>query len=168
MSGVWPYRVFGSHIISVDTKYIFATTGQEANVDKNGWQEPQQQTTPRESIETKLHSRQNPHEDLRARARRKMEPWRCDPGAMQEKHCTDSQPAFLARGCSADLSRMGGQGTPGPAADSAGSPAEVPLWRTKMFGRERCSKTGCFLEAVLPVVAPAVALLSMLSLLAFS
>jgi hypothetical protein len=36
-----------------------------------------------------------------------------------------------------------------------------------MFGREQCSKAGCFLEAMLPVIAPAVALFSMLSLLAF-
>jgi hypothetical protein len=33
-----------------------------------------------------------------------------------------------------------------------------------MFASERCSKTGCFLEAALPIVAPAAALVSMLSI----
>jgi hypothetical protein len=36
---------------------------------------------------------------------------------------------------------------------------------TTMFEREECSRSGCFLEAALPLIAPAVALFSMLSLL---
>jgi hypothetical protein len=38
----------------------------------------------------------------------------------------------------------------------------------KMFARENCSKVGCFLEAALPVIAPSVALVWMLSIAAFS
>jgi hypothetical protein len=34
--------------------------------------------------------------------------------------------------------------------------------------RENCSKVGCFLQAALPVIAPAVALIWMLSLVAWS
>jgi hypothetical protein len=37
-----------------------------------------------------------------------------------------------------------------------------------MFASENCSKVGCLLEAALPVVAPAVALIWMLSIAAFS
>ena len=37
-----------------------------------------------------------------------------------------------------------------------------------MFANERCSKIGCFLEAALPIVAPVVALVSMLSIFAFA
>jgi len=37
-----------------------------------------------------------------------------------------------------------------------------------MFASENCSKIGCFLEAALPVIAPAVALVSMLSIFTFS
>jgi len=37
-----------------------------------------------------------------------------------------------------------------------------------MFARENCSKVGCFLEAALPVIAPSVALVWMLSIAAFS
>jgi hypothetical protein len=38
----------------------------------------------------------------------------------------------------------------------------------KMFAGENCSKVGCFLEAALPLIAPAVALIGMLSLVAWS
>ena len=38
----------------------------------------------------------------------------------------------------------------------------------EMFASENCSKVGCFLEAALPAVAPAVALISMLSIAALS
>jgi hypothetical protein len=41
-------------------------------------------------------------------------------------------------------------------------------WRVKMFAGEKCSKVGCFLEAALPVIAPSVALVLMLSIAAFS
>jgi hypothetical protein len=37
-----------------------------------------------------------------------------------------------------------------------------------MSASENCSKVGCFLEAALPVIAPAVALIWMLSLVAWS
>jgi hypothetical protein len=37
-----------------------------------------------------------------------------------------------------------------------------------MFASENCSKVGCFLEGALPVVAPAVALIWMLSIAAVS
>ncbi len=37
-----------------------------------------------------------------------------------------------------------------------------------MFARENCSKVGCFLEAVLPVLGPVVALIGLLSIAAFS
>jgi hypothetical protein len=37
-----------------------------------------------------------------------------------------------------------------------------------MFASENCSKIGCFLEAALPGVAPAVALIWMLSIAAFT
>jgi len=40
-------------------------------------------------------------------------------------------------------------------------------WRAKMFARENCSKVGCFLEAALPLAAPSVALVWMLSIAAF-
>jgi hypothetical protein len=56
---------------------------------------------------------------------------------------------------------------PTPPSES-GAAGGDPAWRTKMFARQECSKVGCFLEAALPVVAPAIALLSMLSLAAFS
>ena len=41
-----------------------------------------------------------------------------------------------------------------------------PKW--KMFASESCSKIGCFLEAALPVIGPAVALVWMLSIAAFA
>jgi hypothetical protein len=50
-------------------------------------------------------------------------------------------------------------------------PAHLPSfrqWRVKMFAGENCSKIGCFLEAALPVIAPSVALVWMLSIAAFS
>jgi hypothetical protein len=50
-------------------------------------------------------------------------------------------------------------------------PARLPSfrqWRVIMFARENCSKVGCFLEAALPVIAPSVALVWMLSIAAFS
>jgi len=51
----------------------------------------------------------------------------------------------------------------------AASPAMLgPQWRRKMFASESCSKVGCFLEAALPVIAPGVALVWMLSIAAFS
>jgi hypothetical protein len=37
-----------------------------------------------------------------------------------------------------------------------------------MFASERCSKIGCFLEAALPIVAPAVAVVSMLWILTYA
>ena len=37
-----------------------------------------------------------------------------------------------------------------------------------MVASESCSKVGCFLEAALPAIAPAVALVWMLSIAAFS
>jgi hypothetical protein len=37
-----------------------------------------------------------------------------------------------------------------------------------MFASESCSKFGCFLEAALPVIGPAVALVWMLSIAALS
>ena len=37
-----------------------------------------------------------------------------------------------------------------------------------MFAGENCSKIGCFLEAALPVIAPSVALVWMLSIAAIS
>jgi hypothetical protein len=37
-----------------------------------------------------------------------------------------------------------------------------------MFAGENCSKVGCFLEAALALIAPAVALIGMLSLVAWS
>jgi hypothetical protein len=37
-----------------------------------------------------------------------------------------------------------------------------------MFASEYCSKIGCLLEAALPVIAPAVALVSMLSILTYA
>jgi hypothetical protein len=47
------------------------------------------------------------------------------------------------------------------------NPEKLPV-ESKMFANERCSKIGCFLEAALPIVAPAVALVSMLSIFAFA
>jgi hypothetical protein len=38
----------------------------------------------------------------------------------------------------------------------------------KMFAAEHCSKVGCFLEAAMPGIAPAVALICMLSIAAFA
>lgn len=38
----------------------------------------------------------------------------------------------------------------------------------KMFATEHCSKVGCFLEAALPGIAPALALICMLSIAAFA
>jgi hypothetical protein len=38
---------------------------------------------------------------------------------------------------------------------------------SEMFASERCSKVGCFLEAALPAIAPAVALFWMLSIAVF-
>ena len=38
---------------------------------------------------------------------------------------------------------------------------------SEMFASESCSKVGCFLEAALPAIAPAVALFWMLSIAAF-
>jgi hypothetical protein len=38
----------------------------------------------------------------------------------------------------------------------------------EMFASESCSKVGCFLKAALPIIAPAVALVWMLSIAAFS
>jgi hypothetical protein len=37
-----------------------------------------------------------------------------------------------------------------------------------MFASENCSKVGCVLEGALPIIAPAVALIWMLSIAAFS
>ena len=37
-----------------------------------------------------------------------------------------------------------------------------------MFGSENCSKIGCFLEGALPVIAPVVALVWMLSITTFT
>ena len=37
-----------------------------------------------------------------------------------------------------------------------------------MFASESCSKVGCFLEGALPIIAPAIALVWMLSIAAFS
>jgi hypothetical protein len=37
-----------------------------------------------------------------------------------------------------------------------------------LFASENCSKVGCFLEGALPIIAPAVALIWMLSIAAFS
>ncbi len=37
-----------------------------------------------------------------------------------------------------------------------------------MFASESCSKVGCFLEAAMPAIAPAVALVWMLSIVALS
>ena len=52
---------------------------------------------------------------------------------------------------------------------ASGSPAgSSRQWRTKMFASESCSKVGCFLEAAMPAIAPAVALIWMLSIVAFS
>jgi|HubBroStandDraft_2_1064218.scaffolds.fasta_scaffold311292_2 hypothetical protein len=56
---------------------------------------------------------------------------------------------------------------PTPPSESEAAGGDPP-WRTKMFARQKCSKVGCFLEAALPIVAPAIGLLSMLSLAAFS
>jgi hypothetical protein len=39
---------------------------------------------------------------------------------------------------------------------------------SEMFAIENYSKVGCFLEAAMPAIAPAVALISMLSIVAFS
>jgi hypothetical protein len=39
---------------------------------------------------------------------------------------------------------------------------------SEMFASENCSKVGCFLEAAMPAIAPAVALISMISVVAFS
>lgn len=36
-----------------------------------------------------------------------------------------------------------------------------------MFATERCAKIGCFLKAALPIVAPAIALVSILSIAIF-
>src|SRR5260370_376025 len=47
------------------------------------------------------------------------------------------------------------------------NPEKLPV-ESKMFANERCSKIGCFLEGALPVIAPAVALVSMLSIFAFA
>lgn len=44
----------------------------------------------------------------------------------------------------------------------------IPPMETKMFASESCSKIGCFLEAALPVIGPAVALVWMLSIAASS
>jgi hypothetical protein len=43
-----------------------------------------------------------------------------------------------------------------------------PDKESEVFASENCSKIGCFLEAALPVIAPAVALIWMLSIAAFS
>jgi hypothetical protein len=47
--------------------------------------------------------------------------------------------------------------------------AAEPSWKSEseMFASESCSKVGRFLEAALPVIAPAVAMVSMLSIAAF-
>jgi hypothetical protein len=37
-----------------------------------------------------------------------------------------------------------------------------------MFASESCSKVGCFLDAALPIIEPAVALVGMLLIAAFS
>jgi hypothetical protein len=47
------------------------------------------------------------------------------------------------------------------------NPEKLPV-ESKMFASERCSKIGCFLKAALPIVAPAVALVSMLSILTYA
>jgi hypothetical protein len=52
-----------------------------------------------------------------------------------------------------------------PKSDYAAEPSRK--WESEMFASESCSKVGCFLEAALPVIAPAVALVSMLSIAAF-
>jgi hypothetical protein len=44
----------------------------------------------------------------------------------------------------------------------------LPNGESKMFASENCSKIGCLLESALPGVAPAVALICMLSIAAFS
>ena len=61
-----------------------------------------------------------------------------------------------------------------PTAPSADPVRRVAIARSllpmesEMFASENCSKVGCFLEAALPAVAPAVALISMLSIAALS
>jgi len=47
------------------------------------------------------------------------------------------------------------------------NPEKLPV-ESKMFASECCSKIGCLLEAALPIVAPAVALVSMLSILTYA
>jgi hypothetical protein len=46
--------------------------------------------------------------------------------------------------------------------------ARQPEGDPKMFARENCSKVGCFLEGALPIIAPTIALVWMLSIAAFS
>jgi hypothetical protein len=52
-----------------------------------------------------------------------------------------------------------------PKSDHAAEPSWK--WESEMSASESCSKVGCFLEAALPVIAAAVALVSMLSIAAF-
>jgi len=110
---------------------------------------------------------------------------------MQRGHCDDSQQAFPPASCNADIApresrrpthaMAGGAKTSGwntwpgvsqrvdhRTSSIAASPAMLgPQWRRKMFASESCSEVGCFLEAALPVIAPAVALVWMLSIAAF-
>ena len=59
------------------------------------------------------------------------------------------------------------QATGPPAGGSASNYHQILLpMEGKMFATEHCSKVGCFLEAALPGIAPAVALICMLSIAA--
>jgi hypothetical protein len=44
----------------------------------------------------------------------------------------------------------------------------IQAMESEMFASEYCTKVGCFLEAALPAIAPAVALIWMLSIAALS
>ena len=108
---------------------------------------------------------------------------------MHKKHCDDTRPAFPIVFPGSDISPRDAIGVPSPARQSsmprtgaesavtrppprlpAGSASNyhqiLPPMEGKMFATEHCSKVGCFLEAALPGIAPAVALICMLSIAA--
>ena len=110
---------------------------------------------------------------------------------MHKKHYDDTRPAFPIVFPGSDISPRDAIGVPSPArqismprtgaesADTrppprlpAGSASNyhqiLPPMEDKMFATEHCSKVGCFLEAAMPGIAPAVALICMLSIAAFA
>jgi hypothetical protein len=56
----------------------------------------------------------------------------------------------------------------GLAEANADDPGNALTMESEMFASENCTKVGCLLEAASPGIAPAVALVWMLSIAAFS